>query len=34
MAPDNRGYYKVLDGLFRDFHLAQEDRKQMLATLA
>lgn len=27
IAPDNRGYYKVLDGLFRDFHLAQEDRK-------
>ena len=34
IAPDNRGYYKVLDSLFRDFHLAQEDRKQMLATLA
>jgi DNA polymerase III delta prime subunit len=34
IAPDNRGYYKVLDGLFRDFHLAQEDRKQMQATLA
>ena len=34
IAPDNRGYYKVLDSLFRDFHLAQEDRKQMQATLA
>jgi DNA polymerase III delta prime subunit len=34
IAPDNRGYYKVLDSLFRDFHLAQEARKQMLATLA
>ena len=34
IAPDNRGYYKVLDGLFRDFHLAQEDRKQMQETLA
>ena len=34
IAPDNRSYYKVLDGLFRDFHLAQEDRKQMQATLA
>ena len=34
IAPDNRGYYKVLDGLFRDFNLAQEDRKQMQETLA
>lgn len=34
IAPDNRGYYKVLDGLFRDFHLAQEANKQMQATLA
>ena len=34
IAPDNRGYYKVLDGLFRDFHLAQEARKQLQATLA
>jgi DNA polymerase III delta prime subunit len=34
IAPDNRGYYKVLDSLFRDFHLAQEDRKQMQETLA
>ena len=34
IAPDNRGYYKVLDSLFRDFHLAQEDRKQMQEVLA
>ncbi len=34
IAADNRGYYKVLDGLFRDFHLAQEARKQLQATLA
>lgn len=34
IAPDNRGYYKVLDALFRDFHLTQEARKQMQANLA
>ena len=34
IAPDNRGYYKVLDSLFRDFHLAQEDRRRMQATFA
>jgi len=34
IAPDNRGYYKILDGLFRDFHFAQEDRKQMQEALA
>ena len=34
IAPDNRGYYKVLDSLFRDFHLAQEARKHMLEALA
>ena len=34
IAPDNRGYYKVLDSLFRDFHLAQKDRKQMQEVLA
>jgi len=34
IAPDNRGYYKVLDGLFRGFHLAQEERKQMQEVLA
>ena len=34
IAPDNRGYYKVLDALFRDFHLTQEARKQLQANIA
>ena len=34
IAPDNRGYYKVLDGLFRDFYLSQVDRKQIQEALS
>lgn len=34
IAADNRGYYKTLDGLFRDFHLAEVARQQMQAVLA
>ena len=32
--PDNRSYYKVLDGLFRDFYLAQDARSQMQEVLS
>ena len=34
MTPDNRGYYKVLDSLFREFVLAQPALLKMQAELA
>lgn len=33
MATDNRGYYKTLDGLFREFYLAEKAREEMQAVL-
>lgn len=34
LAADNRGYYKTLDSLFREFYLAGVARQQMQAVLA
>jgi hypothetical protein len=33
LAADNRGYYKTLDSLFREFYLAEKAREEMQAVL-